>query len=113
MAGLIFLWQNISSAPPVTVYTDYGIKPVMFSVDTIVDEIDMVFSPTVTIEIERILPKASVQLTDNLFTDVTTTWSDSLTTWSDSTALWGGSDRKGANKPVFDRLDSIRPILIR
>ena len=113
MAGLIFLWQNTPSIPPVIIYTDYGVKPVMLSIDTDINELEMIFSPSIMLEIERVLPKATIQLSENVFTDVTTGWSDPLVSWSDSTALWGGSDGKGANKPVFDRLDSIRPILVR
>ena len=112
MAGLFFLWQNIPSIPPVIVYTDYSIKPVMSMVGIDVS-MDIEYSPKLEMVIQRLSPSVLMQSSDNTFTDVTTAWSDSTVTWSDSTALWGGSDRKGADAPVFARIDTVRPILIR
>lgn len=113
MAGLIFLWQNIPSIPPVVVNVDYGLKPVMASIESSVAVFEEIYSPLASISIERISPVLILQNTTNVFTNTDTTWSDSVVTWSDSTGVWGGIDPKGATKPEMSIIDSVRPIFIK
>ena len=113
MAGLIFLWQNIPSIPPVVVDIDYGIKPIMASITSDFAVLESIYSPLAMVSISDITPVLSVQNTINTFTETDNTWSDADTAWSDSSAVWGGFDPKSADKPIFDRIDSVRPQFIK
>lgn len=108
MAGLIFLWQNITT--PVVVNVDYGIKPVLDSIESSTVRMVMVDSPIAVLSIDNIFPLISIQQTTNVFTDTDNTWSDSDIAWSDASAVWGGYDPKKSDKPIFGRIDSVKPI---